>query len=237
MSIRMSAVLGACALVFSSACDTTSSVDSADLSPAVVTSPLTLAPNAWQVDFTNPGTSAATAVDMPIDERVIDAIDAATTSIDIAVYGFDHPAITQAVLRAFSRGIAVRFVGHGDELATSNGLKAIQQAGVPMVLRPSTALMHHKFLVVDGHIVAFGSMNFTTYAADQNDENLVFADSAELATVFGGEFNQMFAGKFGAKKVARAVRPTVALDGGSVAVHFSLKEDIVMRLCEVLASV
>jgi len=234
MSIRMGAFLGACALVFSTACDT-STLD-AELAPAITESPLTLAPNAWQVEFTNPGTSAATEVDMPIDERVIEAINAATTSVDIAVYGFDHAAITQAVLRAFSRGIRVRFVGHGDELATSNGLKAIQTAGVPMMLRPSTALMHHKFMVVDGHIVAFGSMNFTTYAAEQNDENLVFADSTELATIFKGEFEQMFAGKFGPKKIARATRPTVALDGGSVTLHFSPKEDTATRLREVLAT-
>jgi len=239
MSIKVSALLSACALVLTSACDdvgdTLVSIATLDL-PSFHIGPLTLPSQGWQVAFTNPGTSAATEVDMPIDEHVIELIDSASASVDIAVYGFDHPAIAQAVLRAFSRGIAVRFVGHGDELATSKGLKALQQAGVPMVLRPSTALMHHKFMVVDGHLVAFGSMNFTTYAADQNDENLVFADSAELAAIFEGELEQMFAGKFGTKKVARAVRPTVALEGGTVALHFSPKEATATRLREALAS-
>jgi len=233
MSIRQSALFGACALTtLLSACDF--ETPARDL--ALEVAPLELAPDTWQVAFTNPGTSAATAVDMPIDEQVVQAIAQATTSVDIAVFGFDHPAITQAVLGAHARGVAVRVVGHGAELDTSDGLKAIQQAGVPLVLRPTTALMHHKFMVVDGHLVAFGSMNFTTFAADQNDENLVFVDSPALADIFEGELEQMFAGKFGAKKVARAERPTVQVEGGSIQLHFSPKEATSTRLREVIAS-
>lgn len=231
MSIRR-AFLGACAFAMTTAaCD-----DAFRRDFEMTDAALTLAPSTWLVDFSNPGTSAATAVDTMIDERVIDAMDQATTSIDIAVYGFDHPGITSAVLRARARGVAVRFVGHGEELATSTGMKAIQTAGVPMVLRPGSALMHHKFVIVDRHMVGFGSFNFTTYAADQNDENFVWAESTELATIFQGEFDQMFAGKFGAKKTARATRPTVPVDGGSVTLAFSPKEQTSTRLREALAS-
>lgn len=230
MSIR--SLFGACALVLTiTACDDVQRRDF-EMTDAA----LTLAPSTWLVDFSNPGTSAATAVDTVIDERVIDAIDQATTSVDIAVYGFDHPGITSAVLRARARGVVVRFVGHGDELATSTGMKAIQTAGVPMTLRPGTALMHHKFIIVDRHLVGFGSFNFTTYAADQNDENFVWAESTDLAAIFQGEFDQMFAAKFGAKKVARATRPTVPVDGGSVTLAFSPKEQTSTRLREALAS-
>ena len=236
MSIRKAAILGASTFAALSACDLGASDALDGALPTLELAPLTLAPNAWQVEFTNPGTSAATAVDMPIDERVIQAIDEATTSVDIAVFGFDHPGITQAVLRAHARGIAVRLVGYGPELDTSDGLKAVQAAGVPMTLRQATALMHHKFMVVDGHLVVFGSMNFTTYAASQNDENLVFTDSAALANIVRGEFEQMFAGKFGAKKVARTDRPTIPVEGGAVTLHFSPKEQTSTRLREVIAS-
>jgi len=229
--LRALAVLG---LVMSSACDTGDTTPVGVTGAALTFAPL--APGAYQIEFTNPGTSAATAVDMPADDRVIEAIDQAQATVDIAVFGFDHAGITQAVLRAHARGLRVRLVGHGEELATSNGLKAIQSAGVPMVLRPGGTLMHHKFIIVDGQTVGFGSLNFTTAAATQNDENFVFTNSAELAQIFQGEFDQMFAGKFGTKKVARAVRPAVAIDGGSVQLHFSPKEDTATRLREVIAS-
>ncbi|MBL8783547.1 MAG: lamin tail domain-containing protein [Deltaproteobacteria bacterium] len=229
--LRALAVLG---LVMSSACDTVDTTPVAIEGAALTSAPL--APGAYQIEFTNPGTSAATAVDMPADDRVIEAIDQAQATVDIAVFGFDHAGITQAVLRAHARGLRVRLVGHGEELATSNGLKAIQSAGVPMVLRPGGTLMHHKFIIVDGQTVGFGSLNFTTAAATQNDENFVFANSTELAQIFQGEFDQMFGGKFGAKKAARAVRPTVAVEGGSVQLHFSPKEDTATRLREVIAS-
>jgi len=229
MSHRFARAFGALAFVFA-ACDAPTGPELGSTSSALTEAlPVT-------VEFTNPGTSAATAVDTQADDRVIAAIDGATTTVDIAVFGFDHPSITQAVLRAHARGIAVRLVGHGEELSTSNGLKALQAAGVPMVLRPSSALMHHKFMVIDGVDVAFGSMNFTTYAATQNDENLVFVRSPELAAIFVGELEQMFAGRFGSKKTARAVRPEVPVEGGTIGLHFSPKEDTLTRLREVIGT-
>lgn len=226
---RFVRAFSALALLFT-ACDVSTAP-----APAEITSAIAVA-GSTAIEFTDPGTSAATARDTLADDKVIAAIDTATTSVDIAVFGFDHPGITQAVLRAHARGIRVRFVGFADELQTSDGMKAIQSAGVPMSLRQSSSLMHHKFMIVDGVKVAFGSMNFTTYAANQNDENLVFTTSAELASIFQGEFDQMFAGKFGSKKVARATRPEVAVDGGSIALHFSPKEDTSTRLREVIAT-
>jgi phosphatidylserine/phosphatidylglycerophosphate/cardiolipin synthase-like enzyme len=227
---RFLRAFGAVAIVLSAACDDVSEPELGSMSAALVeASPVS-------VEFTNPGTSAATAVDTQADDRVIAAIDGASARVDIAVFGFDHPGITQAVLRAHARGVAVRLVGHGEELATSNGLKALQAAGVPMVLRPGSALMHHKFMIIDGVDVAFGSMNFTTYAATQNDENLVFARSPELAAIFTSELEQMFSGRFGAKKTARLVRPEVVVDGGTIGLHFSPKEDTLARLREVIAT-
>ncbi|MFO0749034.1 MAG: lamin tail domain-containing protein [Myxococcota bacterium] len=204
---------------------------------AITTSeaPLTLAADGWEIHFSNPGTSAATRVDTLIDDRVIEAIDQATTTLDLAVYDFDHPGITSAVLRAKARGVAVRFVGFGEQ-ASSNGYKALAAAGVPMTLRPGSNLMHDKFLIADSTTVVSGSMNFTTYGADWNDENLLFVSSPALAAVYQGEFNQMVAGTFGRKKVARAVRPVVPVQGGSIEVAFSPKEDTAGKLRSVLAT-
>lgn len=216
------------------ACDSLSldTDDSGELSGSGA--PLTLAPDAWQIHFSNPGTSAATRVDTLIDDRVIEAIDQATTTLDLAVYDFDHPGITSAVLRAKARGVRVRFVGFNEQ-AQSNGYKALASAGVPMSIRPGSNLMHHKFLIADSTIVVSGSMNFTTYGADWNDENLLFVSSPALAAVYQSEFDQMFSGLFGRKKVARANRPVVPIQGGSIEVAFSPKEDTAGKLRSVLA--
>ncbi|MCC6623984.1 MAG: lamin tail domain-containing protein [Deltaproteobacteria bacterium] len=214
------------------ACDTPTALEG-DLGTA--SAPLELAEGAWQVHFSSPGTDAGTRVDTAIDETVIAAIDGATDTLDLAVYDFDHPGITSAVLRAQARGVSVRFVGHGEQ-AGSNGYKALAAAGVPMVLRSGSSLMHHKFLIADGAQVSFGSFNFTTWAADWNDENQVFVESPALAAVYQGEFDQMWAGNFGRRKVARATRPVIPVDGGSLEVTFSPKEQTSAKLREVLAT-
>jgi hypothetical protein len=46
----------------------------------------------------------------------------------------------------------------------------------------------------------------------------------------------MFAGNFGARKVARPTRPEVAVEGGTIGLHFSPKEDTLTRLREVIAT-
>lgn len=215
------------------ACDDLVTNPTADLDREIA--PLTLSPDGWEIQFSNPGTSSATHVDTLIDERVIEAIDQTKSTLDLAVYDFDHPGITSAVLRAQSRGVRVRFVGFGDQ-ATSNGYKALSAAGIPMMLRSGTNLMHNKFLISDATTVVSGSMNFTTYGADWNDENLIFVSSPALASVYQGEFDQMFSGLFGRKKVARAVRPVVPVQGGSIEVAFSPKEDTAGKLRSVLAT-
>lgn len=184
MSNRFAHAASLLALLFA-ACD--APLEHAGPELATRTSALIAPTASVTVEFTDPGTSSATARDTLADDRIIAAIDNASTSVDIAVFGFDHPGITQAVLRAHARGLAVRVVGHGEQLQTSDGLKAIQAAGVPLSLRMSSSLMHHKFMVIDGLEVAFGSMNFTTYAATQNDENLVFVRSPGLAQIFTSE--------------------------------------------------
>ncbi|HRE91109.1 MAG TPA: phospholipase D-like domain-containing protein [Myxococcota bacterium] len=233
MSIRLTALAPAFALLFA-ACDAPLDASGRELATRV--GALVSTPASAEVEFTDPGTSSATARDTLADDRIMAAIDGASQSVDIAVFGFDHPGITQATLRAHARGVAVRVVGHGEQLATSDGLKALQAAGVPMSLRSTSSLMHHKFMVIDGLDVAFGSMNFTTYAATQNDENLVFVRSPELAQIFTAELAQMFAGNFGARKVARLVRPEVAVEGGTIGLHFSPKEEPLTRLREVIAT-
>jgi len=235
MSLRSSfaSLLATLSLGFA-ACDTAPSAP-VDGELGTTGAPLVLEPGAWQVHFSNPGTDASTRVDTRIDETVVAAIDGATSTLDLAVYDFDHPGITSAVLRAQARGVQVRFVGHGEQ-AGSNGYKALQAAGVPMSLRSGSSLMHHKFLIADRSLVSFGSFNFTTWAADYNDENQMFVESPALATVYQGEFDQMFAGTFGRKKVARAARPIIPVQGGTIEVTFSPKEQTSAKLREVLGT-
>ncbi len=98
-------------------------------------------------------------------------------------------------------------------------------------------LMHHKFVIVDGHTIVVTSANFTpsdvhgdfkTLTSRGNANNLLKIDSPELATLFTQEFNLMWGdgpgGKpdslFGVKKPHRAPQQ-VQVGDTAIEVQFS----------------
>jgi phosphatidylserine/phosphatidylglycerophosphate/cardiolipin synthase-like enzyme len=54
-------------------------------------------------------------------------------------------------------------------------------------------LMHQKFCVVDGERVVTGSMNPTVRGATQNNNNLIFIESEQVAAHYAAEFEELFA--------------------------------------------
>lgn len=62
------------------------------------------------------------------------------------------------------------------------------------------ALMHNKFIVVDGRYVWMGSTNTTGNGFLDNPNNSLIIDSPEIAAFYTLEFNQMFGGDFHGSK-------------------------------------
>lgn len=56
----------------------------------------------------------------------------------------------------------------------------------------STALMHHKFAVVDGRFVINGSFNWTTNAAKKNHENIMVTSSKAFVRQFNDLFDDLW---------------------------------------------
>ena len=118
--------------------------------------------------------------------RLAREIDAAKSTIDIAIYSYADSGIGDALARAVARGVKVRFVYDkgGDDArlaaasqATSTSGK-LEAAGVNV--RYISKIMHHKFMIVDGHRddlglaktahLVTGSANWNSSAARTFDE-------------------------------------------------------------------
>jgi phosphatidylserine/phosphatidylglycerophosphate/cardiolipin synthase-like enzyme len=54
------------------------------------------------------------------------------------------------------------------------------------------AIMHNKFLVVDGQVVETGSFNFTKAAAEKNAENVVVLHDPAVAQRYGQEWERLW---------------------------------------------
>lgn len=181
--------------------------------------------------FTQPGVSAVTGVDPILDDDLAALIASATTSVDLALFDFDRPNIVAAVVAAHARGVAVRMVGDGDNVAEA-GYVQIAAAGIPFVnRRPGDAIMHDKFVVVDGRTVWFGSANGSDNDVLRNNNNALILENADLAAAFTAEFTEMYTnGHFGPAKLATARTTSAIIDGVKVEYYFGPHDALMNRL-------
>lgn len=125
---------------------------------------------------------------------VLSAIKGANKSVDVAAYSFTSKPVATALVAASKRGVAVRVVA--DEKANDSKYTAVTflaNQGVPVRLDARYAIMHNKFMVVDGDTVQTGSFNYTASAATRNAENaLLVQGSPELAKTYLGEFSRLW---------------------------------------------
>ncbi|MDC9067873.1 phospholipase D family protein [Escherichia coli] len=124
---------------------------------------------------------------------MLGAINNAGQSIDVAAYSFTGKPVATALAGA-KRGVAVRVVA--DEKANSDRYTAVTyliNRGVPVHLNGRYAIMHNKFMVIDGKNVQTGSFNYTASAVSRNAENvLLIEDAPQLAEAYQREFNRLW---------------------------------------------
>jgi phosphatidylserine/phosphatidylglycerophosphate/cardiolipin synthase-like enzyme len=132
------------------------------------------------------------------ERLVIKVIDAAQHSLFMAAYGMTSKPIADAMCRASARGVAVAVVldAKSNPHGLSGNSKRDYMLACGVVVRANTryAIMHDKFIVVDGAHVETGSFNYTFAAAERNAENaMVIWNNVQLAARYSGEFDRLFA--------------------------------------------
>lgn len=157
-------------------------------------------PSAWyQVYFTSPKYPDKESEHRGgIDDRLTALINSARTSVDMAIYQLDLADVTQAHLAANKRGAMVRIVADIDILDDSKenpSFLQLQKAGIKVVGGNPNAIMHDKFVVVDGTAVWTGSWNFTDSDTYRYNNNGIVIRSPELAHNYAVTFEKMFADK------------------------------------------
>jgi phosphatidylserine/phosphatidylglycerophosphate/cardiolipin synthase-like enzyme len=96
------------------------------------------------------------------------------------------------LIDAKNRGVEVKVVIE-EENAYGQGsdYQMLKDAGVDVRLDGNPALMHHKFMIVDGELMVTGSYNWSTAAEDRNDENFVVIRDKAVVDRFAQEFNRL----------------------------------------------
>ncbi len=187
------------------------------------------------VYFNEPGSRAANGSDALTDDILVQTIDLARSRIDASFYGLSRRTIIEALIRAHERGIRIRFVGDARTNAGyTGGYLDLDRLNIPMQVGNQNHIMHNKFMIVDGHRVFVGTGNITSNSFNNDNNNWLIIDSPDVAADFTAEFEQMFAGRFGAAKEIIENGNTYDVGDTRVEVYFSPQEDAMGRILEAI---
>lgn len=194
----------------------------------------TLQQSWFEVYFTDPQAPNASTLRGGADAAIVEAIDAARYSVDVAIYRLDLWSVRDALIRAHRRGVRVRVVTESDNVLEPE-IADLEAAGVPVLGDRREHLMHHKFIVIDGIEVWTGSMNLTIRGAYHNNNNLIRIRADRVAQDYAREFEEMFAeDRFGALSRADTPYPSVNLNGATIEVYFSPDDGVEVRLIDLI---
>ncbi len=182
-----------------------------------------------------------------IDGPLATAMDTARVSLDIAAFELNNPLLTEAILAAALRGLRVRVVTDDEHglRADDGSMGRLLAAGIPVVADDRSALMHNKFVLIDGALLTSpfagqvsvwsGSMNLTLNGAGRHNNNLLELRSAEAARRYQAEFDEMFAqGRFGPRSPRGETTP-LETETGRIAIYFGPEDDLAAALGDALA--
>ena len=127
-------------------------------------------------------------------DPIVQAIDGAHQSIYFMAFSFTQDKIGQAMIDRAKAGVELGgvFETTGSNVPTSEYGK-MKKDGLNVYTDGNPWVMHHKVIIIDGHITIFGSFNFSDNAADSNDENLLIIDNPQIAAAFTAEYNRVLA--------------------------------------------
>ena len=109
-------------------------------------------------------------------KAVVEQINRAKKSIDVAIYSFTSRKIAKALIKAHERGVKVRVIidyGNGKSRYCVGPL--LEKEGIEVRYKKGSGggLMHHKYAIYDHKVLSTGSFNWTGNALKRNDQNMV----------------------------------------------------------------
>ncbi len=125
-------------------------------------------------------------------------IQAATISLDAALYRFNNQRLAYALDTARRRGVRIRLVLDRNKYEESRATQELLAGGrFPFRLaygrQGPGSKMHHKFAILDRKTVLTGSYNWTLCSEEQNYENLLIFRERQQVERYAHEFEALWA--------------------------------------------
>jgi phosphatidylserine/phosphatidylglycerophosphate/cardiolipin synthase-like enzyme len=112
----------------------------------------------------------------------VQSLGEANKRVLVQAYSFTSDPITDALIKASQRGVAVQVImDKSQRTAQGTSANELMASGVPVRIDAAHAIAHNKVMVIDGQTVITGSFNFTQSAEERNAENLLVIRNRALA--------------------------------------------------------
>ena len=188
----------------------------------------------FEVYFTDPTNPISKQGTGGIDGPLVDAIDAARLSIDVAAYSISLNSVRNALIRAHDRGVTVRVVMESENMDRSDPQRMVE-AGITIIGDNRDGLMHNKFVVIDRSEIWTGSMNFTDSGTYDDNNNMFRIRSSKMAENYIKEFEEMFNDDlFGPDIAAQTPHPFLTIEGTDVGTYYSPDDGVLSTLLPIL---
>jgi phosphatidylserine/phosphatidylglycerophosphate/cardiolipin synthase-like enzyme len=203
--------------------------------PPVIITPTT---NWWDVYFTDPlKINNPEVIAGSIEEKLIELINNAQTSIHVASFEFNLTPVAEALIEAKNRGVEVKWVtddknGLEYDIQPGRGQFALLQAAGIEVKDDAgrSSLMHNKFWIFDQQVTWTGSTNISVNAVFKQNNNVLVIRSPEIAFIFEREFQEMWNGQFGPRAPSTVNTQWAIIEGTPIQVLFSAEDHVINNL-------
>lgn len=190
----------------------------------------------FELYFTNPQSPLSSQMTGGIDKPIVESIDAAKLSVDVAIYSLSLNSVRNALMRAHDRGVQVRMVMESDNLGRTDP-QILKDAGIPILGDRREGLMHNKFIIIDNSEVWLGTMNLTDSGTYEDNNMMMRIRSVKVAENFTKEFEEMYVDdKFGDNIAAETPNPRVTVDGTPIDTYFSPDDGVQAVLVDILGA-
>jgi phosphatidylserine/phosphatidylglycerophosphate/cardiolipin synthase-like enzyme len=134
-----------------------------------------------------------TSEDPALENAIVPIVKSATTSVRFLTFSFTDYPLADAMSQRAQAGVDVAgvFETVGSETEAAE-LRTLMCRKVPVKQDGNPSFLHHKVIIVDERIVITGSMNYSTNAEENNDENVIIIDNADIARLYLQEFERVW---------------------------------------------
>lgn len=137
----------------------------------------------------------AFSTDGSAEPLVIQTLNEASRSLDLAAYAFTSTPVVNAVYSAWRRGVKVRvLVDARYAREHKSAVATLANLGVPVRINSRYKIQHNKFTIINNEIVQTGSLNYTKAALiGENAENvLVIRNEPAVSQAYQREFERLW---------------------------------------------